>query len=89
MAYHAVHPGYHLPGLEWLTEKTAAGRTINPGKVQLPGHYDDLDQRPTFVHGPRKSMLPGICMSVHISAMSDLDSRIARASSASTASTGV
>jgi hypothetical protein len=40
----------------------------------------------TVCASPRPSMLPGIWMSVHISAMSDLDSRIATASSASRAS---
>ncbi len=43
----------------------------------------------TVCASPKPSMLPGIWMSVHISAMSDLDSRIATASSASRASTGV
>ncbi len=46
-------------------------------------------QRSCTCASPKPSMLPGIWMSVHISAMSDLDSRIATASSASRASTGV
>ena len=43
----------------------------------------------TACASPMPSMLPGIWMSVHIRAMSDLDSRIATASSASRASIGV
>ena len=86
-----VHLGYHCPARAACRKTCCRGEDRMSGQLQLPRHHDDLDRRPTLMHGmasPRPSMLPGIWMSVHISAMSDLDSRMATASSASRASTG-
>lgn len=55
VADHAAHLGYDLPGLERLAEKLAAGRRIGARRVQLPRHRDDLDRRPTLMHGMRET----------------------------------
>src|SRR5437879_890507 len=76
---------------------TGLPKNLLQGGRSLLGGFNCPDTTMILIEGqrlctacasPRPSMLPGIWMSVHISAMSDLDSRIATASSASRSSTG-
>ena len=55
MADHAPHLGYHLPGFEWLAEKTCCRKEDQCSANSIARHHDDLDRRPAFMHGVRKS----------------------------------